>query len=108
MKLGPRMALSLSLLLHELATNALKYGSLSADAGRVSLEWDVEEEEGKPTFRIHWRENGGPPAREPTRRGFGSRLIRSGLVGTGGVELRYLATGFEADMTAPLAHVQEA
>jgi two-component sensor histidine kinase/PAS domain-containing protein len=107
-KLGPRTALSLSLLLHELATNALKYGSLSNDSGRVSLTWHVAPTAGQPVFVLRWRETGGPPTREPARRGFGSRLIRSGLVGTGGVELRYAAAGFEADMTAPLAHVQEA
>lgn len=103
--LGPRSTLSLSLLLHELATNALKYGSLSNETGRVSLEWAVEDDD-EPTLVLQWRETGGPGAQEPKRRGFGSRLIRSGLVGTGGVELRYAPTGFEADMTAPLEHVQ--
>lgn len=104
-KLGPRTTLSLSMLLHELATNALKYGSLSNETGRVSLAWGLEED-GEPTFVLRWRETGGPGAQEPARRGFGSRLIRSGLVGTGGVELRYLTSGFEADMSASLAHVQ--
>lgn len=101
--LGPRATLSLSLLLHELATNALKYGSLSAEAGRVRIAWRIEGEE----VRLGWREVGGPPPSTPGRTGFGSRLIRLGLVGTGGADLRYLPTGFEADFTASLDEVQQ-
>lgn len=100
---GSRAALSLSLLLHELATNALKYGALSKPTGRVAVTWQVKDDE----LNLHWRETGGPPAAEPTRRGFGSRLIKMGLIGTGGVALRYLPTGFEADFTASLSQVQQ-
>ncbi|WBU29181.1 GAF domain-containing protein [Rhodopseudomonas palustris] len=101
--LGARATLSSSLLLHELATNALKYGALSAPTGRVAISWKVADEQ----LIIEWRETGGPAITPPTHKGFGSRLIQLGLIGTGGVELRYLASGFEADFSAPLSQVQE-
>lgn len=105
--LGPKAGLSLSLLLHELATNAIKYGALSNDTGRVSVKWSVDEIEGVPTMSMVWTESGGPEITEPTRRGFGSRLIRMGIAGTGYVEKSYLPTGFTATFTAPMAAVQD-
>lgn len=69
----PRMALSLSMALHELCINAAKYGALSA-GGRVSLTWTDG-----ARLRMVWRESDGPPVAPPTRRGFGSRLIERGL-----------------------------
>jgi two-component sensor histidine kinase len=104
--LGPRATLSLSLLLHELTTNALKYGALSNEAGRIAVLWRLDDGEGEPELVLTWREEGGPLTREPDSRGFGSRLIRMGLVGTGGVELRYAPTGLEAEFKAPLSQVQ--
>ncbi len=56
---------------------------------------------------LDWEESGGPPVKEPARRGFGSRLIRLGLVGTGDVDLRYQPTGFRAEMRAPLAQIHQ-
>ncbi|MCW6506680.1 GAF domain-containing protein [Lichenifustis flavocetrariae] len=105
-ELGPRATLSLSLLLHELMTNAMKYGSLSCEGGHVKISWHAEDAGDDTRLILAWREHGGPPPREPSRRGFGSRLIRMGLVGTGGVELRYPASGFEADFEAPLDQVR--
>ena len=64
-------ALSLSLIIHELATNATKYGSLTDDKGRVELIWDIKGDR----IEISWIETGGPPVVEPSRRGFGSQLI---------------------------------
>ncbi|WP_407523817.1 GAF domain-containing protein [Methylobacterium oryzisoli] len=104
---GPRATLSLSLLLHELATNALKYGALSNTIGRVSVRWRVERSSDEAILVLEWRERGGPPVAEPSRRGFGSRLIRLGLVGTGGVTIRYSSLGFEAVMTAPVSQVEQ-
>lgn len=104
--LGPRATLSVSLLLHELATNATKYGSLSSPAGRVSVTWRLAGEADDIELILDWQESGGPAAKEPDRKGFGSRLIRMGLVGTGGVQLRYLPSGFQAEFRAPLAQVQ--
>ena len=101
--LGPKAVLSLSLLLHELATNAVKYGSLSVDGGSVDLDWSVEE----GTLSMMWRERDGPPAAAPTRKGFGSRLIRTGLVGTGDADLRYQQDGLCAEFKAPLPRLTE-
>ena len=71
----PQAALSLSLLLHELATNAVKYGALSVEGGDVSLIWGFEGDQ----FRLLWTEQGGPPVRPPERKGFGSKLVGMGL-----------------------------
>ncbi len=102
--LGPRATLSLSLLLHELATNAAKYGALSAEGGRIAVEWRTEAAMGE--LVLAWTERGGPPVVPPTRTGFGSRLVGAGLAGTGGVTLRYPPAGFEAEMRATLDQVQ--
>jgi two-component sensor histidine kinase len=62
--------------LNELATNAIKYGALSSETGRLSVMWRVEEERGlQPTVVLEWREDGGPQVTPPTRRGIGSRLM---------------------------------
>jgi two-component sensor histidine kinase len=92
--LGPRATVALSLILHELATNAVKYGALSAPQGRVSLNWCIADDD----LVIQWRESGGPPVVAPARPGFGSRLIDMGLSGTGRVDRRYPASGVEVDL----------
>lgn len=102
--LGPRATLSFSLVLHELTTNAVKYGALSAESGRVSVRWEIEGVDAD-TFVLRWAETGGPAVSEPSRRGFGSRLIKAGLVGTGGVTFRYLPEGLHVDMRAPIDQV---
>ena len=102
---GARAALSLSLLLHELTTNAAKYGALSNEGGRVSLTWRVEDG-ADPEMILDWVERDGPPVHQPERRGFGSRIIRMGLVGTGGVDLAYPSSGLVAAMRASLAEVR--
>lgn len=105
--LGPKTAVSLSLLLHELGTNAIKHGALSADAGRVAVAWRVAEDDGEPMLILSWRESGGPPAAAPSRKGFGTRLIDRGLIGQGGVEKTYDAAGLSIEFRAPLAAAQE-
>ncbi len=107
-EIGPRATLSTALLLHEMATNALKYGALTGAAGRVAVRWRFEEQAGAPGFTLTWQERGGPPVQPPARRGFGSRLIGMGLVGNGGVDLRYEPAGFAATFQAPLDQVQTA
>jgi two-component sensor histidine kinase len=73
--LSPRLAVVLSMIVHEIATNAAKYGALSNDTGTVALDWEVITENGKPKLRLIWAEAGGPPVTAPVQRGFGSRLI---------------------------------
>jgi PAS domain S-box-containing protein len=73
--LAPRAALALALALHELGTNAAKYGALSVEAGEVTIAWRT----GDGRLLLDWKERGGPPVAEPAQRGFGSRLIERGL-----------------------------
>jgi two-component sensor histidine kinase len=73
--LSPRLAVVLSMIVHEIATNAAKYGALSNDTGTVTLDWEVTRQDGKPKLRLIWSENGGPHVVAPVQRGFGSRLI---------------------------------
>lgn len=73
--ISAQAAQSLSLVLHELATNAGKYGSLSNAEGRVTISWTVEESDGPPLLSLDWVESGGPKVSPPTRTGFGSVLI---------------------------------
>jgi two-component sensor histidine kinase len=88
-----RTASGVLLALHELATNALKYGALSAPGGRVSIQ---AEPEGPGGLRLIWRETGGPPVRAPDRRGFGSRLVARAVAGPDqGVALAFPPDGVE-------------
>lgn len=79
---GPRLSVSaqtggsLALAVHELATNALKYGALSQPSGTVALSWQIRAENGQDRLVLDWREAGGPPVQPPHEEGFGSRLIR--------------------------------
>jgi len=104
--LGPRHGLTLALMLHELGTNAAKYGALSVAAGRVGITWAVADAESGPQLRFRWEETGGPPVTPPTRSGFGTRLIARSLVhGFGGTaQLSYPPEGavltFEASLDA--------
>ena len=106
--LGPRAALSTSLLIHELITNACKYGSLTEANGTVEVNWYLESVGNGEELVLAWRELGGPPAVAPKQRGFGSRLLQMGLVGTGGSNLAYQASGFSATFRAPRNHVEKA
>ena len=73
--LSPRLAVVLSMIVHEMATNAAKYGALSNDTGSVRLDWEILEETDQPKLRLIWAEAGGPHVAAPVKRGFGSRLI---------------------------------
>jgi two-component sensor histidine kinase len=73
--LSPRLAVVLSMIVHEMATNAAKYGALSNDTGTVALDWEVIAENAKRKLRLIWTEAGGPHVSAPVQRGFGSRLI---------------------------------
>lgn len=73
--LSPRLAVVLAMIVHEIATNAAKYGALSNDTGTITLDWEVVDENAKPQLRLIWTETGGPHVTAPVQRGFGSRLI---------------------------------
>lgn len=106
---GPKAALALTLMVHELATNAAKYGALSIETGRVAVEWGIDTDGLEPSLRFSWRESGGPPVDPPTRTGFGTRLIERAFAGTiaGGVCLDFRRSGLRCDLTAPLAGIQD-
>jgi PAS domain S-box-containing protein len=104
LRLVPRAALALAMALHELGTNAAKYGALSAEGGRVSISWSRDEDR----LRLVWRESGGPPVEPPTRRGFGSRLIERGLAADlgGKATLEFDPSGLRCDIEASLDAVR--
>jgi len=97
-EVGSRAAMMLSLVLHELATNASKYGALSVPDARVRLSWSIDQ----AVFRMHWQESGGPEVTQPARQGFGSRLIQRGLGGNSKVDMRYRPSGFELQLQVPV------
>ena len=106
--LGPRATLSTSLLLHELCTNAQKYGALSRPGGCVALDWRWEGGGDDAELVVDWTERGGPPVTPPARKGFGSRLLSLGLTGTGASELAYENVGFSASFRALRRQVEQA
>ncbi|MBN8952561.1 MULTISPECIES: PAS domain-containing sensor histidine kinase [unclassified Rhizobium] len=100
-KLAPRAVVSISLALHELATNAAKYGALSVADGRVAITWSVETGEAD-RLKLRWQETGGPIVQPPTRKGFGSRLIESLLAAelNGKVHIGYEPSGLICEVDA--------
>ncbi len=104
-QLGPKPALQLTLALHELATNALKYGALSNASGRVRLDWGVTDGGSGETFHFDWTETAGPVVAPPSRKGFGSRLIERVTAAEfgGEVKLNYAPEGVSWRLTAPFA-----
>lgn len=73
--LKPDLAQRIGLALHELATNATKYGSLSSPTGKVVLSWEADDQDNPIKFRMSWSEQGGPPVKPPDRQGFGYKLL---------------------------------
>ncbi|MDQ0466762.1 PAS domain S-box-containing protein [Caulobacter ginsengisoli] len=104
-RLGPNAAVTLTMAFHELATNAGKYGSFSAVAGQVSVDWRVDSASSPPALEIDWREMGGPAVAPPSRRGFGSRFIEKGLAREfdGEVHLTFSPEGVCCRMRLPLS-----
>lgn len=103
--LTPRVALAFSMALHELATNAAKYGALSTPLGRIRLAWQAQEKGGDLCLALSWTERGGPPVAAPTRKGFGSRLLQRVLASevNGRVETDYDPEGVSCRVEARLA-----
>jgi two-component sensor histidine kinase len=108
---APTAALAIAMAVHELATNAVKYGSLSG-GGQVKVSWRVDDDrEGEePWLHIEWVESGGPPVNKPARKGFGSRLIGRGLASqlSGEASIEYARGGVVCRIHAPLSSVKVA
>ena len=102
--IAPSAALAIAMAVHELATNAVKYGALSG-AGKVDVIWRLEEIRGETWLKLDWVERGGPPVAQPKRKGFGSRLIGRGLAAQLGGEaiIDYAPSGVICRIRAPLA-----
>lgn len=100
---NPRVGQALSLAIYELAANALKYGSLSADSGKVDIKWSVDDVEGERTFNMSWREHGGPRVTRPRKRGFGTtiseQMIARSVLGKANID--YANEGVIWQLTAP-------
>jgi PAS domain S-box-containing protein len=94
-ELGADQALAMGMILHELATNAAKYGALSREGGLVTVAWSVREDD---HVLLDWTETGGPPVAQPLRTGFGSRLISTSVKGDlkGAAEMDYAPEGLRA------------
>ncbi|WP_066719715.1 sensor histidine kinase [Sphingomonas pituitosa] len=102
-RISPKTALAMALAMHELSTNAVKYGAWSNERGQVAIGWSAVGDR----LQLEWREQGGPPVAAPERRGFGSRLIERGLAGElgGRVTLYFEPEGLRCTVEAPLAAV---
>jgi signal transduction histidine kinase/DNA-binding NarL/FixJ family response regulator len=107
MRLQPKAALALSMALHELATNAVKYGALSNATGKVAVSWGIYGID-RQEFELRWMETGGPPVLAPRKRGFGSRLIEQGLSQelAGDVQLQFASRGVICTIRALLDEIR--
>lgn len=107
-ELTAKQALAVSLAVHELATNAIKYGALKSVSGTVSISWHfIQGDEGQNLFEWIWREQGGPPITQPTSKGFGSKLITRALPAdfSGQVSILYEPTGVVCRLSCPASSV---
>lgn len=106
--LEPQPALHLAMVLHELGTNARKYGALSTSHGNLSIEWRVTGTAEKRELNLRWKESGGPPVTAPTERGLGMILIEESLAAHGGVvTVEYGPDGLSCMLRLPLPSVKE-
>ncbi|WP_170854972.1 sensor histidine kinase [Xaviernesmea oryzae] len=105
LELNSRCTLAMAMALHELATNAMKYGALSNENGHVEVTWRVVEVAEKGSqFHFTWTEDGGPPVQQPSSTGFGSRLIEKALAGyfLGAARIDYRPGGLFFELEAPM------
>lgn len=108
-QLAPSAALAIAMALHELSTNAAKYGALSSEAGQVDIVWSLYGSNDDRRLTLRWSESGGPPVSAPKRKGFGSRLIERALAAELGGEVRvqYEPSGLVCTIDAPVPVGQE-
>src|SRR5258708_2092277 len=103
--LRPRAVLTLAMAVHELTTNAAKYGARSVPGGRIEINWQPERaKNGHPVLRISWIEQGGPSVAEPAQRGFGSKLIEGSVAAElgGTARLGFEPQGLHSEIVIPL------
>lgn len=107
LRLPPNTTLALAIALHELATNAIKYGSLSSDTGSLSIAWHVAKGSGHDRLMLKWEERGGPMVAPPTRKGFGSDVLERGLAHElqGEVRLDYRPAGLVCSIDIPVLEI---
>ncbi len=98
--LGPQHAQNFSLAVHELATNAAKYGALSLKTGRVEVSWNVVNNGGSRTLLFRWTERHGPPVSPPSRQGFGTSLLKTVFPD---ISLSYAIAGFGCEINTPIS-----
>jgi len=105
--LQEKSAQAIGMALHELATNAVKYGALSTDAGEIKIKWSVTDGDKGKNFVITWQESNGPTVAAPTRKGFGDTVVRQMAASSvaGIVTLDYNPAGVRWSLTAPLSNV---
>jgi two-component sensor histidine kinase len=108
LSINPAASQAIGMALHELATNAAKYGALSTQSGRIAIAWDARATEAaEPQFTLSWTERGGPTVRAPIRRGFGS-LVTSSMIKMslrGEVLVEYAAGGLAWRLDCPASEV---
>ncbi len=102
--LPPQTSVSLAMIVHELSTNAIKYGGLSTQEGKVLINWDVREEGNNEILSLVWEETGGPPVEAPERPSFGMRLISRGLSSDSGskAEIDFPPSGIICTIETPI------
>ena len=103
-----KAAQSFALILHELTTNAVKYGALSVPTGRINVRWNVDRESHPCQFVLCWEEIGGPAVVPPTRRGYGRMIIESTMRRIGRHQIEYAPTGLKFRMEAPIEKIGHA
>jgi two-component sensor histidine kinase len=96
--LGQKDAQNFSLAIHELATNAVKYGALSNAQGRISVDWTLNEQGAGTVLRFKWQERGGPPVTSPERQGFGTTLLRATF---SDIKIDYGSAGLTCEIELP-------
>ena len=102
-RFSPNVTLALGIAFHELATNAVKYGAFSNEAGSILLAWIIKAAPGGDRLILRWQEKDGPPVTPPTRKGFGTRMIERGLPHEleGTVTLDYRLNGVVCTINMP-------
>ena len=101
-----RLVLTLAMAVHELTTNAAKYGALSVSGGRIEVSWrPVPNDNAEPMLELQWIEQGGPKVAQPESRGFGSKLIEGSIAAElgGKTSLVFDPAGLRCEMLIPLA-----